>query len=107
MRRSFSKTPWITGGSGDRIKGGRDMGPEWTAVVIASIAAFISVAAAIYSSRQAAAAKRQADAAHGDVEPTFHAELHKDRTRPPWGFRLTINNYNRRPLRVDRVRFSN
>jgi hypothetical protein len=71
---------------------------------MSSVAALISIAAAIYSARQAAAAKRQADAAHGDVEPTFHLEPHEDNGRPPWGFRIIANNYNRRPLRIVRVR---
>ena len=68
------------------------------------MSAVISVLAAIYASRQARAAKRQADAARGDVEPTFHYELHQDCGRPPWSFRLKIRNHNRRPIRIKRVR---
>src|SRR5262249_35807331 len=54
--------------------------------------------------RQARAAKRQADAAHGDVAPTFHVEPHEDNGRAPWGFRLKVRNFNRRPLKVKRIR---
>ena len=78
---------------------------NWPAYVsIAS--AVVSVFAAIYAGRQARAAKRQADAAHGDVAPTFHTELHNDDGQTPWGFRLHVRNYNRRPLRIKRVRIS-
>jgi hypothetical protein len=73
-----------------------------TAISFAS--AVIAVIAAIYAARQARAAKRQADAAHGEVQPTFHYDVHEDNGRPPWGFRLKIRNYNRRPLRVKEVR---
>ena len=64
------------------------------------MSAVISVVAAIYAGRQARAAKRQADAARGELEPTFHYELHGD----PWSFRLQIRNHNRRPIRIKRVR---
>ena len=73
-----------------------------TDISIAS--AVIAVIAAIYAGRQARAAKRQADAAHGDVQPTFHYEVHEDNGRLPWGFRLKVRNYNRRPLRIKGVR---
>jgi len=78
-------------------------GADWSTVV-AAISAIISVAAAVFASVQAKAAKRQAAAAHGEVQPTFHCELHEDNGRPPWGFRLKVRNFNRRPLRLKRVR---
>jgi len=72
--------------------------------IVSIVAAIISVVAAVYAGLQAKAAKRQADAAHGDVQPTFHYELDRDRGRPPWGFRLKVRNFNRRPLRLTRIR---
>lgn len=72
----------------------------WAAVAVSSIAAIISVCAAFYAGIQASAAKRQADAAHGDIEPTFHCEIHEDDGRAPWGFRLIICNFNRHSLRL-------
>ena len=82
---------------------GSKMGPI-SATVVSVISAVVAVIAAIYARQQARAAKRQADAAHGDVAPTFHTQNHEDNGRPPWGFRLTARNFNRRPLRVEAVR---
>jgi hypothetical protein len=72
--------------------------------IVSIVSALIAVAAAVYAARQARAAKRQADAAHGDVQPTFHTELHEDNGRPPWGFQLSVRNFNRRPLRIKAAR---
>lgn len=80
-------------------------GADWPTIVSIG-AAVISVGAAWYARAQAKAARRQADAAHGEVQPTFHYELHEDDDRPPWGLRLKVRNFNRRPLRLKRVRVS-
>jgi hypothetical protein len=79
------------------------MGNNWSAYVSLG-SAVVAVVAAVYAANQARAAKRQADAAHGDVQPTFHTELHEDNGRPPWGFRLKVRNFNRRPLKIKRAR---
>jgi len=64
------------------------------------------IAIAATTARQAAAAKRLADAAHGDVDPTFYVEIHEDDGRPTGGLHLLINNFNRRALRVTRLRLA-
>src|SRR4051794_11023605 len=76
------------------------MDSGWTQTWVAIGAAVISVIAAGVSVWQARSAKRQADAAHGEVEPTFHAEIFPDDGRPPWGFCIMARNFNRRPLQI-------
>src|SRR5262249_20750227 len=76
---------------------------QLSSTAVSLVSAVISVLAAWYAARQARAAKRQADAAHGD-SPTFHVEPHEDNGRLRWGFRLRVRNFNRRPLKVKRIR---
>src|SRR5690348_14902722 len=78
----------------------------WAQAYVAIGAAVVSVIAAVVAIWQARSAKRQADAAHGEVAPTFHLRAFEDNGRPPWGFRLFVRNFNRKPLRLLRVRLS-
>lgn len=68
-----------------------------------AIAAGVSVIAACFSLSQARAARWQADAAHGDVAPTFHVERGESDGTPPWPFAICINNFNRRAMVFDLI----
>lgn len=69
-----------------------------TATWISLGSAIISVAAAGFSFSQANAARRQAAAAHGELDPTFHITKTSNVGMPPWRFELVVNNFNRRAI---------
>lgn len=70
---------------------------------IALTAAAVSVLAALFSSLQARQARRQADAAHGDIKPTFHIERLHERSSAE-NCRVVCRNYNRHALVMHEVR---
>lgn len=82
------------------------MDSGWAQAAVATFAAAISVVAAIISGSQAKSAKRQADAAHGEVDPTFHIERHRSEGRAPWGFTLKSSNFNRKALTLCSIRIT-
>lgn len=75
--------------------------------VLSVMALVFGAAAFWYSSRHAEEAKRQADAIRGDLPPNISLHPLPNRSgeaRPLPDFMLRIDNHNRRPIRITRVR---
>jgi len=72
---------------------------------ISLAAAIISVLAAVFSFSQANAARRQAAAAHGELDPTFQITKTSN-VGPPWRFDFVANNFNRRAIELRTIEIS-
>lgn len=75
--------------------------------VFSAMALVFAIAAFWYSSRRAEETKRHADAIRGDLPPNISLHPLPNRsgeTRPLPDFMLRIDNHNRRPIRVTRLR---
>jgi hypothetical protein len=72
--------------------------------IIGLASAATSVSAASISIWQAQSAKRQAAAAHGEIDPTFHLMRSRSDGMAPWRFILVMNNFNRRAIDLLEVR---
>ncbi|WP_298244830.1 hypothetical protein [uncultured Bradyrhizobium sp.] len=68
--------------------------------LISLTSAIVAVAAAGISIWQATAARRQAAAAHGELDPTFHVVKASNLGMPPWRFDFVANNFNRRAIEL-------
>ena len=73
------------------------------AAVVAIVAAVLSARQAREAGKQAVQAKRQADAAHGDVDPTFHLEQRRHAGRNDRCV-VVCRNFNRHALTIHEVR---
>ncbi|MFK5596162.1 hypothetical protein ACFZ8E_04035 [Methylobacterium sp. HMF5984] len=70
--------------------------------VVATGAACVSLWQAKEARDQAVQARRQADAAHGDVAPTFHVEPIRG-VKEEWALCFVARNFNRHAVLVDTV----